>query len=80
MNKYGKLFSMLFLIAIILNGLILTNKINVSKHISWIIFVMQNISLIGCIYFTSIPKRAMLSTIITVSIFTVIGTIGILIN
>lgn len=80
MNKYGKLFSMLFLIAIILNGLILTNKINVSKHISWIIFVMQNISFIGCIYFTSITKRAMLSTIITVSIFTVIGTIGILIN
>lgn len=80
MNKYGKLFSMLFLIAIILNGLILTNKINVSKHISWIIFVMQNISFIGCIYFTSIPKRVMLSTIITISIFTVIGTIGILIN
>ena len=80
MNKYGKLFSMLFLIAIILNGLILTNKINVSKHISWIIFVMQNISFIGCIYFSSTPKRAMLSTIITVSIFTVIGTIGILIN
>ena len=80
MNKYGKLFSMLFLTAIILNGLILTNKINVSKHISWIIFVMQNISFIGCIYFTSIPKRVMLSTIITVSIFTVIGTIGILIN
>lgn len=72
MDKYNKLFGIVFLVTTILTGLINTNKLNLNRQIAWSIYIIQVISLIGYIYSININTKYKLILIIPLSICAVL--------